>query len=233
MNTSFRYFCALSFVIFVLGSACARNETININAPSPQPTRPAIDGRPKIVAYGDSLTAGFGLDSWEKAYPALLQKRLDGLGYGFQVLNYGQGGDTTETGLARLHLATAVANNKIFVVELGANDVMKEIPVGAISANLREILSRLRERRVDILLCGFEPPATVNETYRNDVAEMYRGLAAEFNVPLLANFMEGISGVPELMMPDNIHPNENGAKVIEENVFNAMRPLLEKYAPKN
>ena len=205
----------------------------NTPVPSPQPTRPPVDARPKVIAYGDSLTAGFGLDSWEKAYPALLQNRLDGLGYNFQVLNNGQAGDTTETGLARLHLATAVANNKIFIVELGANDIMKEIPVDTIRANVREILKRLRDRNLDILLCGFKPPESVNDGYRKEVEAMYRGLAHEFGVPLLPDFMEGVSGDPELMLPDNIHPNENGAKVIEERVFNALRPILEKYAPKN
>lgn len=211
---------------------CAGPESRTVPEITPQPSRPPVTDRPKVIAYGDSLTSGFGLDSWGKAYPALLQKRLDAAGYDFQVLNYGAGGDTTERGLARLNLATGVINNKIFVLELGANDIVKGAPVAEMRANLGEIIKKLREKKIDILLCGFRAPESMGQEYREQVDRMYAELAAENGLDLLADFMEGVTVSSGLMQEDNIHPNENGAKVIEERVFNALRPLLMKYAPK-
>jgi len=193
---------------------------------------PPIGDKPKVIAYGDSLTAGYGLGSWEDSFPAQLQKRLDADGYDLQVLNYGQGGDTASGGRARLDLALGVAGIRIFILELGANDVMKEAAPDEIKADLNEIIRRVKEKNIEILLCGFKPPPEVGSAYAADIERMYSDLAAENGISYMPDFMKGVRSDPELMMEDKIHPNKEGVRVIQENVYLALQPLLAKYERK-
>jgi|SRR5438034_5466598 len=198
---------------------------------APARTPPPISNKPKIIAYGDSLTAGFGLDSWEKSYPAQLQKHLDSEGYDFQVLNYGFGGDTTERGLDRLPLASEISNTRIFILELGANDVMQHIPATEIRKNLSEIIRRLREKHIEVLLCGIRSPQDYGPEYAAEIDEVYRNLAEENHLSLVPDFMAGVAGHEDLLLPDKIHPNEMGVRVIERNVYEELNQLLAKNGP--
>jgi len=199
----------------------ARPET-----PQKSLSEPTIDDRPKVIAFGDSLTSGFGLPKRSQAYPALLQNSLDNAGHRFQVLNYGYGGDTTERGLARLHLASGIKTSQIFVVELGANDIAKKVPVATMKSNLSSILSKLRDLNKAVLLCGFRSPPENGPEYAAAVDRMYVELSAEFGVKLMPDFMAGVTGNPEHLQADGIHPNGLGAKLIAENVFGELQPLI-------
>jgi acyl-CoA thioesterase I len=199
------------------------------NVRPPVAARPPISDKPKIIAYGNSLTAGFGLDTWEKSYPALLQKTLDSEGYDFQVLNYGVGGDTAERGLARLYLASEIGNTRIFVLELGANDIAKMAPADQIRINLSSIIERLKAKKFDILLCGYKRSVTNGSDYDAEIDRMYQEIAAEYQIPLMHDFLASVSNDANLMMDDSIHPNEAGVRVIERNVFNELQPILIKY----
>jgi len=223
-------FIYLTFqIVGCAGSAGSadENRSVNQNVKSAT-TPPPITDRPKIIAFGDSLTAGYGLDSWEKSYPALLQRSVDDAGYDYQVLNYGQGGDTAEGGLKRLWLVLDVSNTKIFVLALGANDVVKKIPPEQIRQNLSEIIQRVKAKNSKVLLCGIFAPTDYGEDYANEIKDMYAGLARENDIPLLPSLMQDVSGNPGVLLADGIHPNEEGARIIEKNVFAAVRPLLEK-----
>ncbi|MCW5955153.1 MAG: arylesterase [Pyrinomonadaceae bacterium] len=225
----------LGFIITmsIVAAGCGGNEsTIGSDPKTPASKPPPISDKPKIIAYGDSLTSGFGLDSWEKSYPALLQKRLDAAGFDFQVLNYGFPGDTSERGLARLYLATGIVNDKIFVIELGANDIMKGVPADEIRRNLSEMIKRLKDKGIEVILCGFKAPETAGTDNQVQIDSMYRDLASTFELTFIPDFMEGVSGNADLMQPDGIHPNESGVRFIEERVSAALVPLLEKYVPK-
>lgn len=228
MNLKFNKLAIICFVA-TLSVGCGSDSTVDGPAPTPASTPPPISSRPKIVAYGDSLTSGFGLDSWEKSYPTLLQKRLDAEGYDFQVLNYGQAGDTTERGLSRLYLATGVAGGRIYILELGANDAMKGVPIAEIRSNLEEIIKRLEEEGIEVLLCEWKAPESVDGEYREALSVMYRDLAAQHGLTLMPDFLAGVASNRDLMMEDGIHPNEAGVRVIEENVYRALLPMLSKY----
>lgn len=198
----------------------------------PRSTPPPIGDQPKVIAYGDSLTAGYGLETWEDSYPALLQKRLDADGYEFQVLNYGQGGDTAKGGLARLDLALGVAGIRIFILELGANDVMKGVAADEIKSDLNEIIGRVKKSNIELLLCGFKPPPEVGSAYSASIERMYSDLANENGIAYMPDFMEGVRSDPKLMLEDKIHPNKEGVRVIQQNVYIALQPLLVKYERK-
>jgi len=218
--------CFLFPLAFIF-SACGEDQSPIQTESKVQPQAAvSLDDRPKIIAFGDSLTSGFGLADRRNAYPALMQAALDNEGYRFQVLNYGYGGDTTQRGLARLYLATGITTSQIFVVELGANDVAHRVPVETIEGNLRQLISTLRNLEKTVLLCGIRAPKGIDPEYAADIERMYTELSREFGVQLMPDFMEGVSGNSEHLLPDGIHPNEAGARVIAENVFRELRPLL-------
>lgn len=205
------------------------NRTENANLePKPVSTPPPITDRPKIIAYGDSLTYGYGLDSWELSYPARLQSSVDKAGFDYQVINAGFNGDTTETGLNRLWLSLSISNIKVFILALGANDVVKKVPAEQMKRHLSEILRQVKAKNIQVMLCGIYPPDRFGPEYSEQISEMYRNLAKEFGVELLPSLMHDVSGNPDRMLPDAIHPNEEGAKTIERNVWTVLRPLLEK-----
>lgn len=229
----YRFWLGFIITLSIVVAGCGGSEsTLGSDAKTPASKPPPISDKPKIIAYGDSLTSGFGLDSWEKSYPALLQKRLDAIGFDFQVLNYGFPGDTSERGLARLYLATGIVNDKIFVLELGANDIMKGVPADEVRGNLSEIIKRLRDKDIEVILCGFKAPDVSGKQYQDQIDAMYRDLAATYGLTFIPDFMEGISGKADLMQPDGIHPNESGVRIIEERVSAGLIPLLDKYVPK-
>ena len=220
--------CLGVFFSVVLPSCSGTEKASNTIAPVPQPTQKIIDGRPKIIAFGDSLTGGYALKNRDDSYPSLLQKRLDQNGYNYQVLNFGQGGDRTDHALARLHLATGIKASRIFIVELGINDAVQKIPVETVKANLDEILTRIIAEGKTVLLCGVHAPADKGEEYVAAFDAMYVELAKKHNVKLSDDFMAGVAGVPDHLLPDGIHPNEAGARIIEQHVFEQLAPLLTK-----
>ena len=221
-----------SVFLLLLVASCGDPSPSNTVLSSPDPTPPMSDDRPKIVAFGDSLTGGYGLASWQQSYPALLQNSLDAEHYNYQVLNYGLSGDTSAGGLRRLDLALQNSNTRIFIVALGANDVSKKVPADEIKANLSEIVKRMKARNAAVLLCGITTPTGNGDAYAAAIRDVYASVARENGVPLLPSLMEGVSGRPGLLQDDGIHPNADGAKVIQENVMTALRPMLVREAPK-
>ena len=198
-------------------------------APStPPPVRPG----PKIITFGDSLTAGFGLDSWEQSYPALLQKDIDAAGYDLQVVNLGLSGDTAVGGLARLDIALGYTEMRIFVLELGANDVVHKGDAAELKQKLSQIVERIRSKNIDVLLCGVKTPTRHGEEYSAAVDAVYRDIAQQYQVTLMPDFMAGVGGNADLLLPDGVHENEAGARIIEKNVFEALKPILAKYEKK-
>jgi acyl-CoA thioesterase I len=188
--------------------------------------RPTSASRPRIVFLGDSLTAGLGLEK-AQAVPALIQERLDRLGYDYEVLNAGVSGDTSAGGLSRLDWSLD-GDVKVLVVELGANDGLRGLPVASMKRNLSEIIVRAKSRGVQVLLTGMEAPPNYGQAYTNEFRQVFRDLAREHNVPFMPFFLEGVAGIPALNNPDGIHPNPEGARLVEQAVWKALEPLLEK-----
>ncbi len=184
----------------------------------------AADDRPRIVAFGDSLTAGFGVQA-DESYPAQLQRRLDSLGYRFRVINAGVSGDTTAGGLRRVPW---VLNNKpeLVILELGANDGLRGLPVDQTRSNLRQIIRQLQEAGTTIVLAGMKLPPNYGQDYAAGFEAMYRMLAKEYRLALIPFFLEGVGGSSSLNQADGIHPTKEGYEVIVEQVLKVLRPML-------
>jgi acyl-CoA thioesterase-1 len=195
------------------------------STPPPASERPAPRARPRIVFLGDSLTAGLGLDE-EESVPALVQKRLDEEGYDYEVVNAGVSGDTSAGGLSRLDWSLE-GDVRWLVIELGANDGLRGLPVPAMKQNLATIITRAKQRGVTVLLTGMEAPPNYGEAYTSDFRKAFRDLAREHDVAFMPFFLEGVAGIPALNQRDGIHPNPDGARLIERKIWGALEPLLD------
>jgi acyl-CoA thioesterase-1 len=197
-------------------------------APPPQaaPVAPAPAARPKIVVLGDSLTAGLGL-AQTQAYPALLQQKLDAAGLKWDVVNAGISGDTSAAGLQRMDWALDQPNVRILVVELGANDGLRGLPVPEMKKNLAAIIQRAQQKRIAVLLTGMEAPPNFGPEYVVSFRNAYRDLASEHKVPLLPFLLDKVAGVPTLNQADGIHPNIDGAAIVADNVWTMLKPMVD------
>jgi len=183
-----------------------------------------------IVALGDSLTAGFGL-SRKQAWPALVAEKMRTAGYEFEVVNAGSSGDTTTGGLRRLP-AILRAHHKIdiFVLELGINDAFRGVPIEQIQSNLQAIIDQVRAQqpRASIVLAGMQLPNVSSDDYVGAFGGIFRAVAEKNRVTLIPFFLEGVGGNPELNQWDRVHPNAAGQRVLAENVWRVIEPLLRK-----
>jgi acyl-CoA thioesterase-1 len=189
------------------------------------PVEPAKQ-RPKIVAFGDSLTAGLGLTAKE-TYPAKLQSMLDSAGYGYEVVNAGVSGDTSAGGLRRMDWVLD-ENVKIVVLELGANDILRGLPIELMKQNLAKMIESMQSRGITVVLAGMEAPTNSGPEYRKEVHEAYRSLAAQYHTPFFPFFLEGVVQSEKLIQEDLSHPNPEGAKVLATTVFEVLKPILDR-----
>lgn len=184
----------------------------------------AHSGRPRVVALGDSLTAGLGLMA-DEAYPALLQKRLDENGYSFEIINAGVSGDTTAGGLRRLDWALD-GDVRILIVALGGNDGLRGLPIGEMKRNLSEIITNAQSRHIAVLLVGVEAPPNFGEGYTTAFRQTFRDLARQYKVAFVPFLLNGVAGIARLNQRDGIHPTAEGAQIIANTVWTALEPML-------
>jgi acyl-CoA thioesterase-1 len=181
-----------------------------------------------IVALGDSLTAGYGL-SRQQAYPALLSEKMRAAGYEFEIVNAGSSGDTTTGGLRRLP-AILRAHKKIdiLILELGINDAFRGVPIEQIRSNLQAIidLARARHPNVAIVIAGMQLPDYSSNDYVGAFGAIFAALAEKNRATLIPYFLEGVGGDPALNQWDRVHPNAAGQRVLAENVWRALKPML-------
>lgn len=194
-------------------------------APAKPPTKP--DGRPIIVAFGDSLTAGFGLPE-DQCFTTLLQRKLDEKERRYRVENAGMSGDTSAGGVSRINWALEEGPVKFLILELGGNDGLRGLPVTDMKKNLAEIIVRTQARGVTVILAGMEAPPNMGEEYTSEFRQTYRDLAKKYKLTLIPFLLEGVAGIREMNQPDGIHPNASGEKVMTENVWRELEPLLLK-----
>ena len=180
----------------------------------------------KILAFGDSLTAGYGVMP-EQAFPARLQARLATDGIAAEVLNGGVSGDTTADGAARLDWALADRPD-IVLVELGANDALRGIDPKLAYANLDKILTRLQTSGAKVMLLGMLAPANWGREYQQEFAAIYPDLAKKHNVPLYPFFLDGVATDPALNQPDGLHPNAKGAEIIADKIAPLVARLVQE-----
>jgi acyl-CoA thioesterase-1 len=180
----------------------------------------------RILAFGDSLVAGFAVSS-KAAFPVRLEKSLRSMGFEVEVINAGLPGDTTTGGLARLERALECAPDMV-ILELGTNDNLQGFDPALTEANLDTMLTRIRERNIAVLLTGIAPLRDLGTDYRSSFTSIFPRLAAKHQVPLYADFLEGVAGRPELNKADGIHPNPKGIDEIVRRVAPLVGEVLER-----
>jgi acyl-CoA thioesterase-1 len=189
---------------------------------------PAEDARPAVLFLGNSLTAGLGVNE-EQAFPALVQERIDEAGLHFRVVNAGVSGETSADGLRRIDwlLQQPV---RVLVLELGANDALRGQDVDAMQRNLREIIERTRAKYpdVEIVLAGMEAPPNLGARYTTRFREAFRELAREKGAHLVPFLLQGVAGLTELNQGDRIHPNVQGHRILADNVWRVLEPVLRR-----
>lgn len=198
-----------------------------MSTPAPTTISTSEEGLPTIVAFGDSLTAGFGLSS-DQAYTSLLQRKLDENGYRYRVINAGVSGDTSAGGARRIDWALQSGNVKLLVLELGGNDGLRGLPVAEMKKNLEQVIQRAQAAGVTVILAGMEAPPNFGADYTKEFRQAFRDLAKQYKTPFIPFVLEGIGGDPTLNQPDGIHPNAEGEKLMTETVWRTLQPLLTK-----
>jgi len=179
-----------------------------------------------ILFFGDSLTAGYGLEE-EESFPTLIQDRIDSLNMAYEVINAGLSGETSAGGKGRIDW---VLNRPIdiFVLELGANDVLRGLDLDETNKNLRDILDVVTDRNpeVRIVIAGMEAPPNMGNDYTSQFRGIFKDLAEEYKAGLIPFLLDGVAGIPSLNLGDAKHPNAEGQKIVRENVWNILKQYL-------
>jgi acyl-CoA thioesterase-1 len=177
-----------------------------------------------VVILGDSLTAGLGLPP-DEAYPALIQKRLDKEGLKYEVVNAGVSGDTSAGGLARLEWALE-GDVRVLIVALGGNDGLRGLPAEELKGNLSRIIERAQTQHIQVILAGMEAPPNFGQSYIVSFHQIYPELAKEYKVSLVPFLLQGVAGIETLNQRDGIHPTAEGARIVADNIWPVLRPML-------
>lgn len=187
---------------------------------------PVSAERPRIVAFGDSLTAGLGV-AQEESYPAQLQRKLEEAGYSYRVVNAGVSGETTAGGLRRV---AWVLNSKpsIVILELGGNDGLRGLGLQETKANLERIIQQLQSASVTVVLAGMQLPPNYGKDYTAGFEALYLALARQYRLTMIPFFLDGVAGSSSLNQADGIHPTGEGYRRIVEKIFPVLEPLLER-----
>ena len=192
----------------------------NVSKPDPS------DSRPIIVAFGDSLTAGFGTNEGQ-SYPEALQRDLDAKGYRYRILNAGVSGNTTKDGVVRLPSVIAL-HPQIVIVAFGGNDGLRGLPITSTRQNLTTIVSTIQKAGAHVVLGGITLPPNYGPDYIQQFNQTYALLSKQFHAPLLPFLLQGVYGVPGGMQDDGIHATASGNETVAKNIMPLLMPLLKK-----
>lgn len=175
---------------------------------------------------GDSLTAGLGLPV-DQAYPSVIQERLKKEGFDYEVVNAGVSGDTSAGGLSRLDWALQ-GNVRVLVVALGGNDALRGLPPAQLEQNLAAIIERAQARGIRVVLAGMESPPNWGRDYNVSFHKVYTALATRYHIPLIPFLLAGVAGSDALNQADGIHPTAAGARIVADNVWAVLKPVIQE-----
>ena len=224
----FRY-----FLVFLLLVACGgkSGHAIKDSAVTNEQTEENVDnsGNNKVIVFfGDSLTAGYGLET-EEAFPAVIQHVIDSLNLNYTVINAGLSGETTASGRNRLDW---VLNQKadVFILELGANDGLRGIPLNETRLNLQAIIDAVKEKNQEtvIILAGMQIPPNMGQEYTSEFRKIFPELADKNKTLIIPFLLDHVAGIPNLNQEDGIHPTVEGQKIVAENVWEVLESVLTK-----
>lgn len=186
-----------------------------------------INNKPVILIYGDSLSAGYGL-AQPQGWVKLLEKKLDSEHYAYSVVNASISGETTSGGLTRFSIALKDYKPALIILELGANDGLRGLPVNAMANNLKSMLEQAKKINAKVLLLGMRIPPNYGPQYTQSFSDTYISLSKEYQAPLVPFMLENVAGKRELIQDDGLHPNASGQPIILENIWPKLKPLLKK-----
>jgi acyl-CoA thioesterase-1 len=210
--------CAIILmVVFCLYLAGCSGDSASNDA-EPNSAVPKQITRKTIVAVGDSLTAGLGVDESE-AYPAQLQRKLAGDGYYFNVVNAGVSGETSSGALSRIEWIISTLKPDIIILETGANDGLRGIDPDILRKNLDRIVSVIKANNIEVLLCGMKILPNMGPEYSKAFARIYPEIARKHAIPLIPFFLEGVGGDPRFNQPDRLHPTAKGYRRIVDHIY--------------
>ncbi|HKJ44816.1 MAG TPA: arylesterase [Balneolales bacterium] len=181
-----------------------------------------------ILFFGDSITAGLGVGE-NNAFPALIQQKIDSLGWNFNVINGGLSGETSTDGLHRVSWMLQ-RRISVFVLELGGNDGLRGINLALTKKNLQGIIDTVRTKypRAKIIIAGMQVPPNLGEKYTTQFKNLYPSLAKKNNAVLIPFILKDVGGIPQLNQSDGIHPTKEGHKIVAQTVWKYLKPVLEK-----
>jgi len=209
-----------------LFSSCSNNKKTEAKDQNTSTKDSVTIKKKTIVFFGNSLTAGYGL-SPEQAFPALIQKKIDSLGLPYQIVNAGVSGETSSGGKTRIDWILQQPVD-IFVLELGANDGLRGIPLAETKKNLQDIIDKVKAKhpQIKLVFAGMQIPPNMGQTYAGEFRNIYADLATKNNMILIPFLLEGVGGEADLNQADGIHPNEAGSRIVAENVWKILEKIL-------
>jgi acyl-CoA thioesterase-1 len=182
--------------------------------------------RPVLVCFGDSITAGYGLNAGE-SYPDALQRDLDRLGYPYKVMNEGTSGATTKDAVAKMHMIVTL-HPAIVVVEFGGNDGLRGLPLDQTRRNLDSVITTIESAHIHVLLAGITLPPNYGPDYVHQFDEIFVDLAAKHRTALVPMIYKDLVHVPGTIQPDGIHPTAKGSEIVAKTLLAALKPMLRK-----
>ena len=204
------------FLISLLGLSLV---AFNINA--------MAANNPKILIYGDSLSAAYGLPQ-QSGWPALLKNKLQSEGYRYDIVNASISGETTSGGLSRLKKTLEVTQPAIIILELGANDGLRGLPLNAMSKNLSSMIEQMQKTKAPILLAGMKIPPNYGPQYTQGFNSSYQQLSKNYNLSLIPFLLDNVAAQPHLLLQDGLHPNAEGQRIMLQTIWPYLQPLLKK-----
>jgi acyl-CoA thioesterase-1 len=215
----------LSLVLLLLACGDNKQSTQNTTATVAQPDSTSTDKT--VLFFGDSLTAGYGLDDPSEAFPGVVQTKIDSAHLHYKVINAGVSGETSAGGKGRINW---ILRQKVdvFVLELGANDGLRGIPVSETTENLQDIINAVKAKypNAKLVMLGMQVPPNMGNIYAYSFKAIFPELSAKNNMALVPFLLKGVGGVSSLNQKDGIHPTAEGAKIVGENVWQVLQSVL-------
>ena len=222
----FRYFFILLLILSCGQSANQKSASPTDNEQELEDQVVVNTANKTIVFFGDSLTAGYQLDPQE-AFPARIQEIIDSLQLNYTVINAGLSGETTSSGLNRISWILN-QNTDVFILELGANDGLRGIPLSETRNNLQAMIDTVQAKNPEtsIVLAGMQIPPNLGQEYTAEFRQIFTDLAQENELALIPFLLDGVAGNPELNLEDGIHPNPEGHRIVANNVWDVLEPIV-------
>jgi acyl-CoA thioesterase-1 len=216
--------------IFLFSCGDSKTEKAANNQQSAEQTKDTLasnTANKTILCFGDSITAGYGLDDSNDAFPAILQQKIDSLNLDYTVINSGVSGETTAGGKSRIDWVIK-QNVNIFLLELGANDGLRGVPLTETRSNLQAIIDVVREKcpETKIILAGMELPPNMGQDYTTGFRQLYADLAEKNSLAFIPFILKDVGGIASLNQSDGIHPTVEGHKIVANTVWETLKPLL-------